>query len=297
MKVPFATTALATALVSMSAHGQSMGSITVCVKNDDGNMRYVAALPCKANELPITLNLMGPQGPTGLQGESGPAGPAGPIGPVGPAGAQGPMGPAGPAGVPGVQGPAGVAGPPGPAGSAGAAGPQGPAGPGWVFRAANGNYFFGNGAWEETENVATDVIALIPLSTGGLAGTIVAQQIPCAGATMPTAAACYEFRGQMGGTAIQKFYLDASCTGPAYIPYGAALPGASRHAVTWNSPGGPILMVAKGPMVLASQTWTRAGPSQACDAFPPGGPGAFYELEAEIPLNTVFPAPITSVGN
>jgi hypothetical protein len=304
MKLPTAMTALAAAMVSMNASAQTAEPMLVCVKNDDGNMRYVKALPCKANELPFTINAQGqagpqgPTGPTGPQGAVGPAGPIGPQGPVGAVGGVGPQGPAGAVGAVGPQGPAGVAGASGPAGPAGAIGPQGPAGPGWVYRAANGNYFYGNGAWEETGNT-TDAIALIPLASGGLAGAIVRQTTPCIGEVGPAASACYEFGGSMGGVAIMKFFLDASCGDPAYISSGVTLPGASRYAVTRATTDGPILMVAQGPMVLGNadgSLWTKVGPAQVCDKFVTGGPGAFYKLEAEIPLNDVFTAPIRSVG-
>lgn len=282
MRLPAAMTALAAAMVSMNASAQAAEPMLVCVKNDDGNMRYVKALPCKSNETPFTIN---------AQGQAGPQGPTGPAGPQGADGPAGPIGPQGPTGATGAQGPTG------PAGTSGAMGPQGPTGPGWVYRAANGNYFYGNGAWEETGTNSTDAIALIPVVTGGLAGAIVRQQIPCSGESMPSSSACYEFAGSVGGLEIQKFYLDASCGGPAYIPFGVPLPGASRYAVTRATTSGPILMVAEGPMVLTSgSVWQKVGAAEFCDAFPTGGPGAVYKLEAEIPLNGVFTAPIRSVG-
>ena len=177
MKLPAALAALVAALVSMNASAQTAEPMIVCVKNDDGNMRYTRALPCKANETPYILN------------QTGPAGPQGPVGPVGPAGPIGPAGPVGAAGVQGLAGPAGPAGPQGPAGSQGVAGES----YGWTFVAANGANFYGNGAWEATAGDKTDVIALIPLATGGLAGAIARQQFPCTGQPVPSASACYEF--------------------------------------------------------------------------------------------------------
>lgn len=204
MKVPAALTVLAAALVSMSASAQTAEPMIICVKNEDGNMRYTTALPCKANEKPYILN------------QTGAAGPPGPAGPVGPAGAQGLQGPAGPTGV---------AGPPGADGPAGPAGPRGVAGEsyGWTFVAANGANFYGNGAWEATASNTTDVIALIPLATGGLAGAITRQQFPCTGQSVPSASACYEFSVTAGGFGdevlrgrqLQRCRLDSQWRGPS----------------------------------------------------------------------------------
>ena len=62
------------------------------------------ALPA---QLPIRLELAGPQGP---QGDPGPQGSTGTTGPQGPQGAEGATGPAGTTGTPGPQGPQGVPG-------------------------------------------------------------------------------------------------------------------------------------------------------------------------------------------
>lgn len=74
---------LAVAVMTLAggATAQSPGVIRVCVKNDDGNMRFVAAGPCKANETPLTWNQAGPAGPAGVPGSAGPAGATGAPGP------------------------------------------------------------------------------------------------------------------------------------------------------------------------------------------------------------------------
>jgi hypothetical protein len=77
------------------------------------------------------------------------------------------------------------------------------------------------------------------------------------------------------------------------------LPGASRYAVTRATTAGPILMVAKGSMLLANGPFWRKGGTmgQVCESLGTNGPGALYELEeTEIPLNAMFTAPIRSVG-
>jgi hypothetical protein len=281
MKVPVALTALAAAVISPSALAQTAAPMIVCVKNEDGNMRYVPALPCKGNETPFVLNQTGPAGPQG---------PAGPTGPMGPTGAQGPAGAIGPVGE---EGPRGATGP------AGLAGPQGLPGEsfGWSFVADNGAWFYGNGAWEATESNTTDVIALIPLDSGGLAGAIVRQQFPCPGENGPAASACYEFSVTAQGLNGVKFYGDNTCSGTAYIPAGAALPGASRFAVTRGSMvTGPVLMVAKGPMILGFVPNTMDTGDGHCQGSA-NLAGGFMELDFEIVLNQAFPAPITSTGN
>jgi Collagen triple helix repeat (20 copies) len=278
MKLPAALAALVAALVSMNASAQTAEPMIVCVKNDDGNMRYTRALPCKANETPYILN------------QTGPAGPQGPVGPVGPAGAIGPAGPVGAAGVQGLAGPAGPAGPQGPAGSQGVAGES----YGWTFVAANGANFYGNGAWEATAGDKTDVIALIPLATGGLAGAIARQQFPCTGQPMPSASACYEFAVSVDAGTWTKHYADANCSGDAWILPGAALPGASRYAVTRNSTDGPVLMVATGPMVELVTTHKDFGNGSCVSDTEPRS--WYMKVESEIVLNQAFPAPITSIG-
>jgi hypothetical protein len=286
MKSSAALAALVAALVSMNASGQSTEPMLVCVKNDDGNMRYTKALPCKANETPFLLNQTGP---------AGPAGPAGPQGPAGAEGSAGPMGPAGPAGVAGAQGPAGPA---GADGAQGPAGPQGVAGAssGWMFVAADDTrFFYGNGPWEATTGVTTDVIALIPLATGELAGAIVRQQFPCAGQSVPSASACYEFSVTSNGLQDAKFYAGNTCSGDAWILAGAALPGASRYAVTRNSANGPVLVVAKGPMNLEFTPGSARFGDSSCQGFT-NALGAVMQFDFEVVLEEEFPAPITSIG-
>ena len=197
----------------------------------------------------------------------------------------------GAAGVQGLAGPAGPAGPQGPAGSQGVAGES----YGWTFVAANGANFYGNGAWEATADDETDVIALIPLATGGLAGAITRQQFPCTGQPVPSASACYEFAVSVNAGTWTKHYVDADCSGDAWILPGAALPGASRYAVTRNSTDGPVLMVATGPMVLGSlrPMWTSA---MAAASRVTESRSGFMKVESEIVLNQAFPAPITSIG-
>ncbi len=90
--------AVATIALAGSALAQTPAVIKTCVKNEDGNMRFIAHGACKANETLLTWNQAGPQGPAGPQGLQGIAGPAGP---QGPAGSIGPQGPAGPQGSPG----------------------------------------------------------------------------------------------------------------------------------------------------------------------------------------------------
>lgn len=276
MRLPIALTALAAAVISSSAAAQTPAPMIVCVKNEDGNMRYTPALPCKANETPFVLNQTGPAGP------QGPAGPAGPIGP------QGPAGPAGPIGATGPQGAIGPAGP---------AGPQGEPGEslGWIFEAANGAHFYGNGTWETTESNTTDVIALIPLATGGLAGAVVKRQYPCPGESISGATACYEFSPTAQGLEGLKFYQDNTCSGTAHIAPGAVLPGASRYAITRGSPvTGPVLMVARGPLIPGFQANYMRVDNGSCQGF--GQEISAMELESEIILDVAFPEPITSVG-
>ena len=63
-------------------------TITACVANQNGTVRFVASA---ANCIPglessLQLNITGPAGPAGPTGPAGPKGPAGPTGPEGPAG-------------------------------------------------------------------------------------------------------------------------------------------------------------------------------------------------------------------
>ena len=67
--------------MSGSAAAQTPSVIKACVKNDDGNIRYVPAGTCKANETLLTWNQAGPPGPAGPQGPTGERGPAGPEAP------------------------------------------------------------------------------------------------------------------------------------------------------------------------------------------------------------------------
>lgn len=105
-----------------SSFAQDGGTITACVSNGNGQMRYTTG-GCKNNEYPVTWNIAGQQGP---QGEQGPIGPEGPQGEPGPQGEKGEPGPQGEEGAVGREGPQGE---PGPQGEQGPAGPQGEAGP------------------------------------------------------------------------------------------------------------------------------------------------------------------------
>jgi hypothetical protein len=69
---------IAIALAAADALAQTPGTINVCVKHDDGQMRLVPAPPCKGNETLYVLNQQGPAGQAGPQGQQGPVGPAGP---------------------------------------------------------------------------------------------------------------------------------------------------------------------------------------------------------------------------
>lgn len=69
---------IAIALAAADAIAQMPGTINVCVKHDDGQMRLVPAPPCKGNETLYVLNQQGPTGQAGPQGQQGPVGPAGP---------------------------------------------------------------------------------------------------------------------------------------------------------------------------------------------------------------------------
>lgn len=170
--------------------------IRVCVKNDDGNMRFATNGACKANETPMTWNQTGPVGPQGPQGVAGPVGPTGSQGPAGPAGAQGPQGVAGPAG------------------------PEGLPGPGWVFVAANGatllsaGYVGANGAGRPTG------IALVSVNgQGELAGAEVEV----------TDEHAYRFLDMP----TYIYYTETNCVGTPYIQ-GNKVFGASRHSATLN---------------------------------------------------------------
>lgn len=126
------------------ALAQAPVQIRACVKNDDGNMRFVAAGPCKANEAMLTWNQAGPAGPQGLQGPAGPQGLQGPVGPLGLQGLPGAIGPVGPTGQ------------------------EGPPGPGWEFVASNGASFYGG---RDTGLIP------IPGTAGELAGVVVGSVI------------------------------------------------------------------------------------------------------------------------
>ena len=90
-------------------------TINACVKNNNGDVRIVAAgAACQPEEHAVEWDIVGPPGPQGPVGPMGPAGPQGVPGPVGP---QGPKGDTGLQGIPGIQGPKGDTGPQGPAGS------------------------------------------------------------------------------------------------------------------------------------------------------------------------------------
>jgi hypothetical protein len=66
-----------------AAAAQTPPVINACVKNDDGNMRFVVTGVCKANETLLSWNQTGPIGPAGPQGLQGAPGQSGPQGPEG----------------------------------------------------------------------------------------------------------------------------------------------------------------------------------------------------------------------
>ena len=81
----------------------SIQTVNACYSTSTGALRYAAATPCTASELPLAWNVTGPVGPRGQQGVPGAQGPSGPKGAPGPQGVQGPQGnkgDTGPAGPP-----------------------------------------------------------------------------------------------------------------------------------------------------------------------------------------------------
>lgn len=96
------------AAVSVCAEAQTgQGVISVCVSTKTGNMRLASASgvvstagrqACKADEVPLSWNQIGPAGATGPQGMPGRTGTTGPQGYPG---ATGMMGPAGATGATG----------------------------------------------------------------------------------------------------------------------------------------------------------------------------------------------------
>jgi hypothetical protein len=81
MRIVSIVATIAVATMTGSAAAQTPNLIRACVKNDDGNMRFVTSGPCKANETLVTWNQSGPAGPAGAPGSQGIAGPAGAPGP------------------------------------------------------------------------------------------------------------------------------------------------------------------------------------------------------------------------
>ncbi len=77
------------------------GVIYGCYSTSSGALRVIdnSVSSCKAYEIPLHWNQVGPMGPMGPQGVQGPAGPQGPPGMQGPVGPTGPAGPAGPSHV------------------------------------------------------------------------------------------------------------------------------------------------------------------------------------------------------
>ena len=98
------TMAWATSLTRFGFVG-SDGSITACVQESNGSVRFVDRSnwksdrsSCRNDESKVVLNQKGQNGDTGPQGPPGPRGLSGPQGQVGPQGASGQQGPAGPPG-------------------------------------------------------------------------------------------------------------------------------------------------------------------------------------------------------
>lgn len=239
-----------------SAAAQTPNVIRVCVKNDDGNMRFVTSGPCKANETLVTWN------------QAGPAGPAGPTGPVGPTGSAGPMGPAG------------GAGPTGPAG------PEGMPGPGWEFVAGNGATFYAAG----------DVALIPgPASLGAsamLAGVPIYALTVENGKVhyyfTPHAAFSYYEGLNCTGTK----YFDADLAKNP-IHFGTSRRTATRLPPNTS---GPLLMVARDepPALHAVQSYRLAGSCVNFPA--PSTSTSLLRVEYEIDLYDVYPIPITTRG-
>jgi hypothetical protein len=94
--------------------------IYACVHKSSQQVRIVGSpAACRATEIAVQWNVVGPQGP---QGDVGPVGPQGLQGPQGPQGVKGDTGAQGPQGV---KGDTGAQGPQGVKGDTGAQGPQG----------------------------------------------------------------------------------------------------------------------------------------------------------------------------
>lgn len=107
-----AATAIGFMPASQAAIPQN-GVFTACYVTRTGTLRLIDTAKvqtCKAGELPISWNQVGPVGSAGPKGDPGAMGPAGPQGPIGATGAVGPQGPIGATGPTGPQGPEGPAG-------------------------------------------------------------------------------------------------------------------------------------------------------------------------------------------
>lgn len=125
LKRLFPPALLSLLVLSFLAVRQASGAtITACVANQNGTVRFVAspASCIPGLESPVQVNTAGGSGATG------PTGPAGPAGATGVAGA---VGPVGPKGATGATGTAGVD------GSTGATGATGPAGGNTIYLLAN----------------------------------------------------------------------------------------------------------------------------------------------------------------
>jgi hypothetical protein len=74
------------------------GVIHGCYQKNAGNLRVVdpRSGSCRASEVALDWNQLGPMGATGPSGPSGPSGQTGPSGAAGPSGPSGPSGPPGP---------------------------------------------------------------------------------------------------------------------------------------------------------------------------------------------------------
>jgi hypothetical protein len=241
-----------------AANAQSPALIRACVKNDDGNVRFVATGPCKANETLVTWNQAGQPGPAGQQGAPGPAGPAGPIGPQGVAGT---------AGATGLQGPAG---------------PEGIPGPGWVFVDGNGAIFFSGGHVGVGDANTQAGIALLPINVAGeLAGVDIEVD--------PTVTDG-EVRYRFVDNSRALVYEDEFCLGDPYIQVGNRHFGSSRKTVTKQ---GVLYVAAKERATITARGTKVSG----CSPIAAGGQVmSVLPVDYQFRLSSSHPAPITTRG-
>jgi hypothetical protein len=240
----------------LSATGSHAATITACVANSNGAVRFVGSpgscIP--GVESPVQFNTAGPSGSTGATGPAGATGSAGATGAAGATGSQGLAGATGAKGATGATGLVGTTGSSGATGAQGTAGKDGATGPTGTTGATGAAGVAGGNAWSAVTTLPSTITSTYYFSTA--TGQSTATNIVSAAAVpVPSTCVASGFQatlfGATGSGSIQVYLSDPT---QANIAAGTVPAGPLSCTLT-ASASGPTSCTAGGSATIVGGSY------------------------------------------